>query len=218
MSRLEWALGIVLVLLLIVVIVLSVVFWFQPKPFQAGPVDTAATAVAQRAKQIAPTAVYQGLTAKIGYAAAVETAVSWQADAQLSAVNASWPQGTDRRTLLTGETTWNYIFYSPSLGANATIAVAEDTAALVSSASAAGAVIPDVTAWELDSKDAMTLFLDEGGDTFLETEGITTLTMILNSNEENGRLEWLILLFAPANGRALTTKIDATSGQVISSQ
>ncbi len=218
MSRLEWALGIILVLLLIVVIGLSVMFWFQPKPLQPSPVDTAATAVAQRAQQIAPTSVYEGRTAKISYAAALETAVAWQADAQLSAVNATWPQGSDRQTLLAGETTWNYIFFSPSQGANATIAVTEDTAALVSSAAAAGALIPDVTAWELDSKDAMALFLEAGGDEFLETEGISTLTMILNSNEENGRLEWLILLFAPANGRALTVKIDATSGQIIASQ
>ncbi|MFQ5419796.1 MAG: hypothetical protein ACE5EY_05480 [Anaerolineae bacterium] len=216
MSRLEWALGIVLVLLLIVVIVLSVMFWFQPEPFQASPADTAATAVAQRAHQIAPTSVFEGRTAKISYAKALKTAVAWQADAQLSAVNATWPQGTDRRTLLTGETTWNYIFYSPSKGANATIAVTEDTAALISDAAASGAPIPDVTSWDLDSKDAMALFMNAGGDEFLESQGITTLTMILNSNEVDGRLEWLILLFAPANGNALTTKIDATSGQIIS--
>lgn len=218
MSRLEWALGIILVLLLIVVIGLSVMFWFQPKPLQPSPVDTAATAVAQRAQQIAPTSVYEGRTAKIGYAIALETAVAWQADAQLSAVNATWPQGTDRQTLLTGETTWNYIFFSPGKGANATIAVTEDAAALISDAAAAGAPIPDVAAWELDSKDAMPLFMNSGGAEFLEREAITTLTMILNSNEENGRLEWFILLFAPANGRALTTKIDATSGQIIANQ
>lgn len=218
MNRLEWILGIMLVMLLIVVVVLSLLFWFRPDepPIAAGQ-QNSATTIAQQAERIEPTPVFAGQTAKLAFVAARREAVAWQADAQLLNASATFPQGATAQALLSGETTWGFTFYSPQAGKSASISVVEDQAQLVGEGGGQGYLPLDVTGWDVDSDEAIRLLLESGGVQFINEEGITILTMALfadNQNETN-QIEWLVTLIAPQSGRTLDLRLFAHSGEII---
>jgi hypothetical protein len=218
MNRLEWILGILLVVLLLAVVVLSFVFWFQPQARTAAGPPNSATVIAARADDIAPTSVFEGQTAKIAFATAQRRAQEWQSDAMLLSATATWPQGARQEELLTGETTWGFTFYAPSTGATATISVVEDKAQLVSQGTHQPASPPlDAGGWKLDSKEAIQSLLDEGGAGFISNEGVTILTMTLSTDNQyqNNRVEWLLALIAPQSGHTLTMRLDANSGEIL---
>lgn len=217
MNRLEWILGILLVVLLIVVAVLSLLFWFRPDEPNLAAANSA-TVIAARADDIAPTPSFEGQTAQTAYAVAQQTAVSWQSDAQLLQASATWPQGADVPDLLSGETTWGFTFYSPSSQQVATISVVENEATLISSSDTPDAQTPlQVTGWNVDSRDAVRTLLSEGGETFIRQAGVTVLTanLLADNQQQNNRLEWLLALIGTQNGRTLTLRVDATSGDII---
>jgi hypothetical protein len=218
MSRLEWILGIVLVVLLGIVIVLSLVFWFQPEtPAVSSQRTGTAAIIAERADNIAPTSVFAGQTAKMAYAAAQRAALNWRDDARLLNASATWPQGASQQQILSGETTWAFTFYSAASGAFVMISVVENQAAIVSEGEAAQATEPlAASGWQLDSRDAIQQFLEEGGATFMETAGVTNLIIQLNTDNSNGRIEWFVSLFAKQTGSSLNMRIDATSGEILS--
>ncbi len=216
MSRLEWILGITLVLLLGIVIVLSLLFWFQPEAPSVSLEPNSATIIAAGADDIAPTSTYAGQTARVAFASAQTIAAAWQEDATLLSATATWPQGRDAQELLSGETTWGFTFYSPATSAVTLISVIDGQATLVSES--AGRTMPqpvDVAGWQLDSPDAMKQFLEEQGESFMASAGVTTLTMMLSTGNENHRIEWLVSLFANQTGGSLTMRIDATSGEIL---
>ncbi len=216
MNRLEWSLGIILVILLIVVAVFSALLWLRPdNNSQAGDSNSAAI-IAARANEIAPTSVFEGQTAKVAFAAAQAVAVTWHSDAILLNTSATWPQGSTAQDLLTGETTWSFTFYSPQTSSTALISVVENVATLLSTSQyqAADSVL-SATGWQLDSQDAIEQFLAAGGADFIRDNGITTLTIMLSTSNENNRIEWFISLFGDQTLRSLTMRIDATSGEVI---
>lgn len=221
MNRLEWILGILLVLLLIVVAVLSVLFWFQPEaPVAQGP-SQSATIIAQRAAQIEPTPDLVGQTAVVAYAAAQQRAAAWQPDAELLNATATWPQGASADALLSGQTTWGFTFFSPTAREVASISVVENEATFVSSAAAPEMERPlSTSAWNVDSDDAIQILLREGGANFLQSEDVTVLTMGLLADNQNqaDRLEWIVSLISTINDRALQLRLNATTGEVIDVQ
>jgi hypothetical protein len=207
-----------LVALLVIVAVLAALVWFRPDASVATLPTNSATSVAARAAEIAPTATFTGQTAKVAFAAAQRAALAWQNDAALLNATATWNQGANEQQLLDGEATWGFTFYSPADGAIATISVIDDQASLVASGASPQPTQPlDVTGWTLDSRDAIEQFLQEGGTNFIKNEGVTTLTMMLSTEnrQQNGRLEWLLSLFATQTGRSLTVRMDATSGEIL---
>ena len=218
MSRLEWILGIVLVLLLIVVAALSLMFWFGPNTADSGPAANSGTVIARRAGEIAPTSVFEGDTAKVAYAKAQQTAADWQPDAQLLNARATWPQGANVEQLREGDATWGFTFYSPAAGQISTISVVEEDVSVVSQ----GDHQPDnsileATGWNIDSNEVIELFLKEGGRQFLDAEGVTTLAMILHADDldADGRMKWELNMINLQNGRGLKMQIDATSGEIL---
>lgn len=214
MNRLEWILGILLVVLLGVVAVLAVMFWIRPDA--SGPPANSATAIAQRANAIAPTPPFAGQTAKVAYAAALQKAQEWHDDAILVNASATWPQGTSQQDLLAGTTTWGFSFYSPQAASLATISVVDNQASLVSETAHQQPAPPlEASGWNLDSRDAIQQFLSEGGVNFIGNNGITTLTAMLSLDNPNNRIEWLLSLFATQTERSFTMRIDATSGEVL---
>jgi hypothetical protein len=216
MSRLEWILGIALVILLGVVIVLSLLFWFRPDaPVASGPGDTAAI-LAERADDIAPTSVFEGRTAQFAFAAAQRAALEWKSDAALISASATWPQGASQQELLTGETNWEFTFYTPAENSVAQISVLEDEATFRSEMQSAQTLQPmQASGWTIDSRDVMRQFLDQRGSAFMGENGVTTLTMMLSADGQQGRIEWLVSLFATQTGKSLTMRFDATTGEVI---
>ena len=215
MNRLEWILGIVLIILLAIVAVFSLLLWFRPDGEQPTASDSAA-AVAVRANQIAPTSTFDGQTAKIAFTAAQPVAANWQSDAALLNASATWPQGASSRELIEGETTWSFTFYSPQSKATALISVVEGAATLVSTGDySAPNPILAANGWQLDSKDAIEQFLTEGGETFINNNGVTNLTMMLSTSSEAGRIQWLVSLFSTQTLRSYTMELDATSGEIL---
>ena len=219
MKRLEWILGIIMVVLLIAVAGLSLSFWFGNRAESTSPANTA-TVLAQRADDIAPTSVFDGRTAIVAYARAQEAAGEWQPDAVLLNAQATWPQGTTASDLLQGETSWGFTFYSAAAEKIAIVSVVEDTATIVSEGPhQQEAPILSVSGWNLDSQEAIETFLAAGGSSFLENAGVSTLTMALyaDDQERNGRMEWQVSLFSLQTNQALTVRLDATSGEVLES-
>ncbi len=220
MNKLEWILGIVLVVLLVVVVVFSLIIWFRPDDeaiIDAQP--NSATTIARNANQIAPTSVFEGQTAKIAFAAAQQEASNWQADATLLTATATWPQGATTNDLLAGETTWNYTFYSPQAQKVALISVIENQASLVSNNDTTLAQLPlGTNGWQLDSTEVVQIFLAQGGAQFLETNGVATMTMNLSTSNENGRIEWFISLFGDQTLNSIFMRLDANTGEILENQ
>ena len=222
MNRLEWILGIILVVLLVAVAAMSLLFWFGPNNSRVdGPAANSATTIAQRADDIQPTPEFDGRTAKSAYAAAQNEAIRWQEDAQLLNAMATFTQGATPEQLVDGETAWSFIFYSPSTSQTALISVIEDQATRLST----NTYTPQNTllaasGWNVDSGDVVQRLLQEGGRAFIDSGANPTLTMALHADnqEGNGRLEWEASLISLLNGNALIMRIDATSGELLNVQ
>ena len=219
MKRLEWILGIILVVLLIVVAVLSLTFWFRnDRTSVSDPGSNSATIMAERADDIAPTPEYDGRSAIVAYAAAQKTAAAWQPDAQLLTAQATWPQGATADQLRRGEESWGFTFYAPAAQRIAVFSVVDDDVSLISEGDHEQTdPLLSASGWNLDSQDAIETFLAGGGNTFLAEQGVSTMIMALMASdiEGNGRLEWQLSLFSLQTGLAFTMRLDATSGEIL---
>lgn len=205
--------------LLLVVAVLSLTFWFRnDRTAVPAPASNSATIIAQRADDIAPTPQYDGRSAIVAYAAAQDAALDWQPDAQILTAQATWPQGATAEQLLKGEESWGFTFYSPSVERIVVFSVVEDDVSLISEGEHQQTnPLLSASGWNLDSREAIEVFLAKGGNTFLAEHGVSTMTMALMASdvEENGRLQWQIALFSLQSGQAFTMLLDATSGEVL---
>jgi hypothetical protein len=220
MNRLEWILGIILVVLLIAVAALSLTFWFRN---DRTAVPTAginsATTVALRADDIAPTPAYDGRSAIVAYAQAQNAAAAWQADAQIMTAQATWPQGATAEQLRQGQESWGFTFYSPAAQQIGIFSVVADQVMFVSEGEHQQTdPLLSASGWNLDSQDAIETFMAGGGGRFLAEGGVSTLTMALlaSDTEGNGRLEWQISLVSLQTGQAFIMRLDATSGEILS--
>ena len=209
MSRLEWILGILLVVLLLMVLALSAVLWFRSDEPQL-PEGLPPTAVSNPPA----TSVYQEKTAQVGYAAAQRSMQDWYNDAALLDATATWSEGVTETSLRTGEANWAYTFYSAANNATALVTVLGDEANRISeSPYTVSDPLADVGSWNIDSRQAIDLFLQEGGAQFLQDEGPSAMIMKLTATD--GRMEWFLSLFANRNGRSFNMNIDATTGAVL---
>lgn len=222
-NRLEWLLGILLIILLIVVVVLSLVFWFRPDA-PGGSLgngrlpNNTATTVAQNARQIAPTPIFEGQTAKVAYEKANDLAQNWHSDARLLSATATWPQGTPVEDLLTGKITWAFVFYSSNASKITTITVADSQTRYIGEADSSRAYnVQDITGWRFDSNQAIQTLLDQGGYNFINQENITVLTMALTTHDQtpSRQMEWLISLIGTESGKSIDLRLNATTGEIL---
>ncbi len=202
MSRIEWILGALLVVLLIVVAGLAFTLWYQPAQPNAAtmgqPVNTA------------------GQTAMAALVAAEREAGNWQADAKLLTVSSSWA-AREGRSYSSGISSWAFTYYSPAETAVAQITVNNNQAspALISDTDVVLTPMEISGGWKVDSPEAVNLALESGGNDFLSSKRDTSLTMSLNTAGDNGRVEWLISLFDEQSEDFIAVRLDATSGEVI---
>lgn len=217
MSRLEWVLGILLVLLLLIVVGVSAMLWFRPEvPTLDENAAANATAVAAREEGAASTPVVEGRTARLAFVPAQNEARQWQEDAVLVQAQATWPRNTGADTLQAGAASWSYTFYSPEAGRTALIVVRDEQASLLSeSANKVAEPLANVTGWNVDSQQALTQFLEAGGSAFMRDARTTTAIMELSLANENQRPEWFMSLFANRSGRSFNMRLDASTGDVI---
>ena len=216
MNRLEWIIGIFLAVLLLIVAGLSLMFWFQPSAPTASQGIGANNVL--NFDEAAPTSVFKGDTAIIAYAAAQQTAVSWQPDAVLLNTSGNWPHGVSPQALHNGETSWVFTFYSPTTGKISGISVLDNEAKQITE----GTYQPQnnliqAGSWRINSHQAMQMFLAEGGEDFIQQEGATTVTMNFTTDNPTGQLEWNIITFSPKTGHLFSIQINANSGQIIAS-
>jgi hypothetical protein len=212
MSRAEWILGGILVVLLAVVVIAAALLWL-PDSSPEGPIGTLAVTV-----PVGPPLADEGDTAVLAFAAANETAQNWQPDAQLVEATATWPQGITQDDIATGTSIWDFTFYSPAANQIATInQVGNELPKLITQFPAQNVVTPlSTTAWQIDSAEAISILLEQaGGAEFLRSQGVSILTMSLNTVTESSRIEWFISLFSSQTGQSLTIRVDANSGELI---
>lgn len=202
MSRLEWILGALLVVLLLVVASLAFTLWYRP--------------VQPNAADVAQPVNISGQTAMAALAAAEREAENWQADAKLLTVSTSWA-AREGRPYRSGISSWAFIYYSPAETAVAQITVNNNQAspALISDTDVALTPMEISGGWKVDSPEAISRALDNGGSDFLNSKRDTSLTMSLNTVGDNGRLEWLVSLFDEQSEDFIAIRLDATSGEVI---
>lgn len=218
MNRLEWILGIVLIVLLIAVAGLAVILWLRPQQ-QTSPPGTHPE-VAAYVNDVAPLPNTSGQTAKMAFVAAQEKTKEWQPDAILISTTATWPQGAKPDYVKQGTSDWAFTFHSPSTVSNATVTVVNGQTTLIPGNSNDKLQLLESSSWRVDSPDAVAKVLSEGGKDFMDKEGITILSMTLVTNDpnENGRLEWFASVFGTQTGNSYTMRIDAASGDVIEIQ
>lgn len=213
MNRLEWILGILLVVMLLIVVGISVLLWRRPDlpgiadGSTAANVESETTDISTRLKH----------TAQLSYAAAQRIALDWHNDAVLFDATATWPSGATETELRSGVADWGYTFYSPDGGATTLVTVRDGEASQLSeSPYSSSTPLADLGGWNLDSQTAIDIFLKEGGAEFMRDERPTTLIVKLTTDNPGGRLEWFLSLFAEASGRAFNMRIDATTGEILS--
>lgn len=212
MSRAEWILGGILVVLLAIVVIAAATLWLPKR--DTPPVATLVVTV-----PVAPTLAFSGSTAVFAFAAADTQATTWQTDAQLIEANATWPQGVTRDDILTGSAVWSFIFYSPGQNKVANIQVVDNVSTLLTETTPPTTLSPlNSTSWRVDSPQAIQILLEQaGGDEFLRSQGVSILNMNLSAVAESGQLEWFISLFSSQTGQSLIIRIDATNGEIIPS-
>lgn len=217
MSRLEWILGLVLLVLLLAVVGLAASLWLTPNRQTTRQASEESALTAAYAYEVAPTREATGQTAKNAYLLAYQATRNWQGDAMLVNATATWPQGAQAANLVAGQEMWGFIFYSPAAGRTAVVSIADGAASLSPRDTPQQLQPLDVSGWQMDSNDAIEAFLAGGGRAFLEREGITvfSMTLALNDPNQSGRAEWLMSLLATGNGRSFTMRLDATSGDVL---
>lgn len=215
MSRLEWVLGILLVLLLLIVVGISAMLWFRPEVPTLDE-NAAANATAVAARDGASTPGAPGRTARIAYVAAQQAGRQWQEDAVLVRAEATWPRDTGVEDLQVGAANWAYTFYSPAAGRTALVTVQDGEASLLSeSEGKVNQPLANVTGWNVDSQQALTQFLEAGGSAFMREARTTTAIMELSLANENQRPEWFMSLFANRSGRSFNMRLDASTGEVL---
>jgi hypothetical protein len=213
MNRLEWVLGIFLVVLLLAVLGMAVILWTQPRDPAPG---TRSSANGEQAALVAPTPVFAGETARAAFARAEAQAQTWQDDVMLLRADATWPQGTPMLELLDGSSTWAFTFYSPSQEAIRQVTVMEDKVTLLAErAYRPSQPLLSTAGWQIDSSSAVQSFLVHGGQDFMQEEGITSLTISLRTDNHNGRITWFVSSVATETDNSLMMDIDAHTGEVL---
>jgi hypothetical protein len=188
MSRLEWILGILLGVLLIVTLIMAAIL--------VGSRGTAPPAVTDTARQ--------------AYTIAEPVAKAWAGDAALVTMMGS--QAVEPGAPLV-VASWSLIFYSPSSQATALISVVGDQATVISTRRNSPQRRPgNIEAWTLSSQAVIEQTLQAGGQDFIRQEGATSLSLLLNVEEQ---VVWKSTLAAPETGKTLSLWIDAHQGELL---
>ncbi|HUW95265.1 MAG TPA: hypothetical protein VMW58_05720 [Anaerolineae bacterium] len=155
-----------------------------------------------------------GFTAKEALAGAQEAARAWQSDAQLVSANASW-RGLPPDELMTEEVSWAYTFFSPQAREVRIWSVTPQGATAADTIDASpNTRVLDFAAWEVDSPQVLTAFLDHGGSGFLEENPEATISLRLGPSEDGESPIWLAFGISSSNRSTLTVQVDPVSGEV----
>lgn len=166
-----------------------------------------------------PTPPWKVLTAQEAYPLAKEAARAWQPDAKLSIASSSWRSGATPQELLEGKTTWGFHFISPSASQSCIVSVVGGEARVIESGSIPKApVLLELSDWQVDSPQALSIFLDHGGRDFLAAHADADVHLHLLTRIENETVIWLAIGLSSKDGVAHTVPINAVTGAVVEIQ
>ncbi|MCB0036962.1 MAG: hypothetical protein KDE51_23180 [Anaerolineales bacterium] len=212
MSRTDWFLGLALIIVLAAVAFLGIFFWQQSRL----ELPSAETALAADYNELVDPNKVSGKTAIVAYGLAQNHVNKWQDDAQLISATATWPPNLTIGTVLVGAETWSFTFYSPSVQEAVNVSVTESNATLGQSYAVQGDFQPiGPSAWKVNSDEAITIFMSNGGNDFFVSEQDVLLTTQLTTVADSKKLEWLIAAISDKTGHGLTIIIDGATGEVL---
>jgi hypothetical protein len=163
-----------------------------------------------------PTPPWKVLTAQEAYPLAEEVAGAWQPDAELSSASSSWRGGVTPQELLEGKTTWGFHFISPSASQFCIVSVVGDDARVVEKGSIPRLpILLALADWRIDSPQALSIFLDQGGRDFLAAHAGADVHLHLLTRIENEALIWLVTGLVDDDGVAHIVSINAVTGAVV---
>lgn len=162
-----------------------------------------------------PTPSYKVLTAQEAYSQAEKVAREWQGDARLSSATATWSQPTVAE-LTTGQTAWGFSFVSPSAEETAIVTVIGQQTELVQAQQASKVPeLLDVAGWQVDSPQAMRMFLENGGEGFLRDHPESEIHLRLSTRAQEGTIHWLAIGLSADGQSSSFLQIDAITGRVL---
>ncbi len=131
-------------------------------------------------------------TGQEAYRLALPKAQAWHDDVVVTGVEAVWRQPASPE-LLRGKTNWVLYFYSPSAHQTRTLSVVGKTVQInqTNDTDTAPKFIDNNT-WQVDSPQAIQTFLQNGGQTFLNSYPHANIHIQLHQ-AENGGAEWRIM-------------------------
>lgn len=158
----------------------------------------------------------QRVSAHRAYAQAFALAQGWQGDAQLAGARASFRQETPGT--IGGGQTWSFQFFSPSTSQLYLLPVQGEQAQgelAVERLVRAEMTYVEVAQWQVDSEDALLLFLSHGGEEFLRQHPEAVINLQLVPPKKDGGLIWLASGVSQAGQAVFFVQIDAQTGSVI---
>jgi hypothetical protein len=155
-------------------------------------------------------------TAREYYPAAATEAQSWQTDAQLVNATATWSNVQSEEDLHEAAA-WGYTFLSPETRLVSVVSVTPDGAEQVQTSDATATTRGvDMSLWQVDSEQVLSLFLDSGGRDFLAQHPGATVTLRIGLDESGERLVWYAMgIYSPERATLVVT-VDATTGELLS--
>jgi len=162
------------------------------------------------------TVIFTQVTARSLYPVAEELALTWQPDAKLASMTATWPETTGD---LVGEPTdWVFRFYSPSQAHYYIVTVQPDGRAQGIEHARRVDLPPPVVPiedWRVDSVEALAAWLDHGGGAMLGARPGIEVSAQLNVPTEGGDPTWTVVGFDIEIDDFLTLMIHGGSGEVL---
>jgi hypothetical protein len=203
-----WILG---VLIVAIVAVLGYVYTLRA---QAEPALTPATTAppAARATQVysLPTTPY---SAKSLYANALQAAQAWQPDATLVSASTSWPFA--ELDDFSSPADWTFQFYSPQTHGIYVINASEtQVIAVRETLSPYGISGVSEEEWQLDSNQALNVWLSGGGGDFMREYPAVDVSARLVSSQP-GAAVWAVIAADRQSDGVHTVRIDASSGAIL---
>ena len=147
------------------------------------------------------------------YALADQAARSWQKDARLVSASASWlfVKVDD----FSAPTNWTFQFFSPRTQKLYVVSASEAQVTVIRD-TLSPYVLPaaPVGEWQLDSNQALSIWLNNGGGDFLAKHPIVDVSAMLQPPEEGG-LEWVVIGTVRDSQAVHLVRIDARSGALL---
>lgn len=167
-----------------------------------------------------PVATYQLAfspnTAKTAYLAALAAAQDWQNDVELIAISAYWPEAAV--AALANTESWDLRFFSAAQQRTFFALVRGNQPAIGRAhlyKQQRNPTLIDPTEWEIDSDEAIAVWLNNGGGQFLEAYPGSSVEVLLRELPDQKNLVWDIISVSPDQSQLFYLSINARDGAIM---